>query len=1687
MKTKLLLLLLLANFSIYAQFTSIPDINFEKKLIALGIDSGPIDAQVLTANISTLTVLEVRNSSITNLSGIQDFVSLRTLSCGNNYITSLDITKLTALNSLSIDNNKLTTIDLSKNINLKWLDVQLNSFVSLDVSKNTVLETLRCGMNKITSIDISKNTLLTDFHCSFNPITSLNVTNNTKLVSLGCSNGITVLDLSKNSALVNLDCSASNIKSLDISNCPKLTSFKCNDVDSLISLNLKNGNNINFTVFDIRGNYGLNCVQVDDPLYSNRYWLSLKEATSVFSTNCYGYTTIPDPNFEDKLIARGIDKDGKNGKVLTFSIEKITNVNLSASSISNLSGIEDFANLQILYCNSNQIANVNLSKNSNLTYLDISKNNLTSLDLTQNTVLTDLNVDSNLLTGLDVSKNFSLINLSCSFNQLTQFDITTNTLLKSLNCANNNLTDLNLKNNNNSILTTLDLRTNPSLSCILVDNKTYSDTYWTAKKDATANFNHSTCDLYTLIPDAKFETKLIALGIDSGSIDGKVLTANINTITSLDVSSSSITDLKGIENFTSLKELVCLENRITNLNLSQNFELTNLDCDKNALTTLNISKNSLLTDLICSNNNLSSLDISKNINLINLNCASNQLLNIDVTKNTKLLSFNFNGNQLKSLDISKNTVLKTLDCGGNQFAVLDFSKNTTLINLNCNRNKLEYLNLKNGKNNLLIEPDFKNNPKLTCILVDNASYSDTNWTDSKQDNASYNETTCSVLIPDPYFEDKLIGLGIDKDGKNGQIAISSALGVSYLNVGSSLISDLTGIQSFKNLKILECASNRLITVDLSKNTELTELSIPMNKLTNLDLSKNTALTKLTCYSNLLTNLDTSFNPALINLSCDRNKLTTLDVSKNNLLTYLDCSQNQLSTLNVSQNIALINLDCSTNQLTNLDVSKNSSLTWFLCKSNKIETLDVSGNLALKQLTCSDNKLTSLDVTKNNSLTIFECSSNSLEYLNVKNGNNTRIQRALFGYNPNLFCILVDDAAKAYSYYTAWKKDTEATYSDTFCDVTFTLIPDSNFEDKLIEYEIDTDGKNGKVLNKSITSITSLHVFSSSISDLTGIEGFTNLESLNIEDNKLTSLDVSKNLSLTTLNCGKNKLTNLDISKNISLVEVLCGNNQLTELDVSNNTALIVLHCGFNQLKNLDITKNKQLETLYCNSNQLENLNLKNGNNNALYDNNFKLNPNLKCILVDNALYSGYNWKEDKDNTAVYSQTPCNAVYTLIPDPAFEKELVELGIDKDGINGKVLTSDISEITSLSIGKKAIKYLTGIEDFKALNSLSIEDNFLTFLNVSKNLDLKTLTISNNLLTDVDVSKNTALTSLTVNNCQITNINLNSNINLKSLDVSNNKLTTLDLSKNPTLTSVIASSNQLISLNLKNGKNTLLMSKYLSFISNPKLYCILVDDVIYSNTNWKSNKDETAKYNTECTGEIVLPVNNFTVEATGESCIGENNGKINIKAKEIFAYSANIGNKNYDFTDNQLTINDLAPGNYFVSITIPGEIFEQNFNIFILKGAAVTGKTIINSKKVEIEITEGTAPFTIFVDGKEQFQTTDSNFNIQVQNGGLIEVATAKACEGIFSKKIETLDLLSTLASYPNPTSGIFEIEIPTNKTEIKIELYNIAGQLISQETYDIQNRKAQLNLENQASGIYTAKINLETPEYLKIIKK
>ncbi len=69
---------------------------------------------------------------------------------------------------------------------------------------------------------------------------------------------------------------------------------------------------------------------------------------------------------------------------------------------------------------------------------------------------------------------------------------------------------------------------------------------------------------------------------------------------------------------------------------------------------------------------------------------------------------------------------------------------------------------------------------------------------------------------------------------------------------------------------MSCYNNQLTNLDVSKNTELTDLSCNINRLTNLDISKNTELTYLSCYNNQLTNLDVSKNTKLTRLYCDNN-------------------------------------------------------------------------------------------------------------------------------------------------------------------------------------------------------------------------------------------------------------------------------------------------------------------------------------------------------------------------------------------------------------------------------------------------------------------------------------------------------------------------------------------------------------------------------------------------------------------------------------------------------------------------------------------------------------------------------------------------------------------------------------------------------------------------------------------------
>ena len=184
---KLLLLLLSGPIISFGQNVNIPDANFKAYLINNTAINRNGDKKIQVSEASAFNGnIDCHKMYISNLKGIEAFTALTELSCYDNQLKSLDVSKNTALTVLRCRSNQITSLDVSKNTDLTLLDCDRNQLTSLDVSKNTVLTQLYCTGSKLTSLDVSKNTALTVLRCSGNQITSLDVSKNIALTDLWC-------------------------------------------------------------------------------------------------------------------------------------------------------------------------------------------------------------------------------------------------------------------------------------------------------------------------------------------------------------------------------------------------------------------------------------------------------------------------------------------------------------------------------------------------------------------------------------------------------------------------------------------------------------------------------------------------------------------------------------------------------------------------------------------------------------------------------------------------------------------------------------------------------------------------------------------------------------------------------------------------------------------------------------------------------------------------------------------------------------------------------------------------------------------------------------------------------------------------------------------------------------------------------------------------------------------------------------------------------------------------------------------------------------------------------------------------------------------------------------------------------------------------------------------------------------
>ncbi|NHN25182.1 T9SS type A sorting domain-containing protein [Flavobacterium jejuense] len=415
---------------------------------------------------------------------------------------------------------------------------------------------------------------------------------------------------------------------------------------------------------------------------------------------------------------------------------------------------------------------------------------------------------------------------------------------------------------------------------------------------------------------------------------------------------------------------------------------------------------------------------------------------------------------------------------------------------------------------------------------------------------------------------------------------------------------------------------------------------------------------------------------------------------------------------------------------------------------------------------------------------------------------------------------------------------------------YTSIPDTNFEQALIDLGIDTDGTlNGLVLTSDVASIVSIDLDDKNISDLNGIESFSALETLRIRSNNLTQIDLSNNLALKSLYAGYNFFTSVDLSAHTSLMRLGLEGNPLTELLLSSAaTQFYEFNVSDTQLTEIDLSGYPDLALVIISNNPvIERFTLKNGNNTGILIYQSSNTPLLSCIEVDDASYSTSNWTSVDANSTFSSD--CHLDDTYVPDDNFEQALIDLGYDSV-LDDYVTTANISGITSLNVTYRNISDLTGIEDFVSLQVLNCRSNQLTTLDVSNNTELTNLVCGANTITSLDLSANTSLTNLAAELCDLTSITLPLSIQLMNID--GNEFTELDFSGLPNLKYLLVKNNTYLSvLNVQNGNNT----NFIGFesTSNPLLYCIVVDDPSYSTTNWTTVSAQVT-FRTDCTVPVI-----------------------------------------------------------------------------------------------------------------------------------------------------------------------------------------------------------------------------------------
>ncbi len=452
---------------------------------------------------------------------------------------------------------------------------------------------------------------------------------------------------------------------------------------------------------------------------------------------------------------------------------------------------------------------------------------------------------------------------------------------------------------------------------------------------------------------------------------------------------------------------------------------------------------------------------------------------------------------------------------------------------------------------------------------------------------------------------------------------------------------------------------------------------------------------------------------------------------------------------------------------------------------------------------------------------------------------------------------------------------ESVYYDpmtgNFSNIMAIVARDSNNNPILVDQNSDgeiqvSEAQNVYYLNVSInaglppgygyTNVT--------ISNLSGIEYFTNLRSLECQVNQITILPLNTLSNLRFLNCNSNLITNLNISNNINLETLICDVNQLSSLNVTQNLLLKSLICQNNQLTNLDITQNSLLSELKVSHNNLVSIDVSQNqvlrvlhiDNNNINSINVTQNPSLQQFLC------GYN------------------------------QFSSINVSQN-LNLHTFDFEYNQLTNIDLSNNDV-----------LQSFSCKGNQITSLDLSDKTVLNYLDCGFNLLTNLDLSQNINLDYLRCNNNPIVDLNLKNGDSTMSL---------LEFSNIPSLQYICADENELTFV-----QN--LITQYGYTNCNVNLYCSFTPGGIFYTINGNTKFDSN---NNGCdVSDIDFYNLNFSITNS------TNNGTLIANQSGNYYIPVSVGNHTITPNLENPTYFNILPTSFTVNFPTQASPFTQDF---------------------------------------------------------------------------------------------------------------------------------------------------------------